>query len=219
MTNGDFTTDDSSKPDYHLHARRIRIYPDNRVIFVGSTLYIGTTPVFYFPYFYQSLDQQSGYQVTPGYSSIFGAYLLTGVTFPITDKLTGTARLDYRTSRGPGFGLNLEYKPNRRVRQPALRSRARPLRQRRRSLRARPRRRAELLAAQRRHEPPSAPTSDNPFANGDEFELSGRRALAPDPARDEDIQFLSYFTHDDHTTSTAPRCRRLPIDETATASR
>ena len=66
VVNGDFTTDDQSQPDYHLHARRIRIYPDNRVVFVDAKLYVGTTPVFYFPYFYQSLDQQSGYQVNPG---------------------------------------------------------------------------------------------------------------------------------------------------------
>ena len=81
LRNSRFSTDDSSMPDYYLKSRRVRIYPDNRVIYIGSTLYIGTTPVFYFPYFYQSLDAQSGYSVSPGYSSEFGEFLLTGVTF------------------------------------------------------------------------------------------------------------------------------------------
>ncbi len=207
---GDFTTDDSSKPDYHLHARRIRIYPDNRVVFVGSTLYVGTTPVFYFPYFYQSLDQQSGYQVTPGYSSIYGAYLLTGVSFPVTDKLTGTARVDYRTSRGAGFGLNLEYKPNRRVATPGSTAGA---------------------GAYASDDDPSVPapigapnssphngaagsgpaSSVNPFANGEEFALQGD-ALSKQIRRAEDLQFLSYFTHDDHTDLNRTSLPRLPID-------
>jgi lipopolysaccharide assembly outer membrane protein LptD (OstA) len=123
---GGFTTDDSSKPDYHLSSRRIRIYPDDRVVYIGSTLYIGTTPVFYFPYFYQSLDQQSGYTVSPGYSSTFGAYLLTGFTFPITDKITGLARLDYRLSRGAAAGLTFEYRPNRKTKTPPAASNITP---------------------------------------------------------------------------------------------
>ena len=118
LRNAQFTTDDRSTPDFHLNARRVRIYPDNRIIYIGSTLYVGSTPVFYFPYFYQSLDQQSGYTVTPGYSSTYGAFLLTGVTFPVTDHITGLVRLDYRTERGPAGGLNFEYKPNKRKKVP-----------------------------------------------------------------------------------------------------
>lgn len=110
----EFTTHDSSKPDYHLTAKRLRIYPDDRAIYVGSTLYVGTTPVFYFPYLYQSLDSQSGYTVAPGYRSEYGAFLSLGVTFPITDKFTGLVRLDYRTRRGFGAGLEIDWKPRQR---------------------------------------------------------------------------------------------------------
>ena len=118
LRNSVFTTDDTSKPDFHLNARRVRIYPDNRVIYIGATLYIGTTPVFYFPYFYQSLDQQSGYRLTPGYSSTYGAYILTGITFPIADHLTGLVRLDYRSTRGVAGGFTFEYKPNKKKKVP-----------------------------------------------------------------------------------------------------
>ena len=118
LRNGAFTTDDRSTPDFHLNAKRVRIYPDNRIIYLGATLYVGATPVFYFPYFYQSLDQQSGYTLTPGYSSTYGAYLLTGITFPVTEHITGLVRLDYRTSRGVAGGLNFEYKPNKKKKVP-----------------------------------------------------------------------------------------------------
>ncbi len=118
LRNSRFTTDDSSQPDFHLNARRVRIYPDNRVIYIGATLYIGATPVFYFPYFYQSLDQQSGYRLTPGYTSTYGAYLLTGITFPVAEHITGLLRLDYRSSRGVAGGLTFEYKPNKKKKNP-----------------------------------------------------------------------------------------------------
>ena len=110
-----FTSHDSSKPDYHVTARRLRIYPDDHAVYVGATLFVGQTPVFYFPYFYQSLDRQSGYRIVPGYNSEYGAYLLLGLTFPITDKVTGLARFDYRTKRGAAAGLDLEYNPRLRT--------------------------------------------------------------------------------------------------------
>ncbi len=118
VRNSGFTTHDSSKPDYHLQAHRVRIYPDNRIIYIGTTLYIGQTPVFYFPYFFQSLDRQSGYTITPGYTSEYGAYLLLGITFPISDKITGLVRLDFRSARGAAAGFNLEYKPKRKPKRP-----------------------------------------------------------------------------------------------------
>ena len=118
LRNSQFTTDDTSQPDFHLNARRVRIYPDNRVIYIGATLYVGATPVFYFPYFYQSLDQQSGYRLTPGYTSTYGAYLLTGITFPVAEHLTALVRLDYRSTRGVAGGVTFEYKPNKKKKTP-----------------------------------------------------------------------------------------------------
>src|SRR5215831_16168623 len=44
IQNGYFTTHDSSKPDFHLHARKIRIYEGDRVIFLNVTAYAGNMP-------------------------------------------------------------------------------------------------------------------------------------------------------------------------------
>ena len=209
---GTFTTDDSSKPDYRIKARRIRIYPDNRIIYVGATLYIGTSRVFYFPYFYQSLDQQSGYQVSPGYSSTFGAYLLGGFAFPVTDHVTGTLHLDYRTSRGPGLGLNFDYKPNRRVPTPVPLTGAAPY-----ASDDDPSTAAGGSGATGSAPHNNAATStgsnraDNPFANGDEYALTGE-ALSRSIRRQDGIQLLTYYTHDDHPDLNRTSLDRLPID-------
>ncbi len=105
VKDGIFTTSDSSKPDYHLRARTVRIYAKDRVIFSNVTLFVGRTPVFWFPYLYQSLDREVSFTITPGYSSVWGAYLLGQYTFPLTENTSGKLRLDLYAERGLGVGF------------------------------------------------------------------------------------------------------------------
>jgi LPS-assembly protein len=109
ILDGLITTSDSSKPDYYLRARTIRIYSGDRIILSNVTLFVGRTPLFWFPYLYQSLNNQFSYNLAPGYDSTWGAYLLTTFTFPITNDVSGLLRVDLRTSRGPAIGLDVHY--------------------------------------------------------------------------------------------------------------
>src|SRR5216117_2766425 len=111
IRDGTFTTHDSAKPDFHLHARKIRIYEKDRVIFQYVTAYIGNVPVFWWPYLYQSLNDAFSFTVSPAFLSSWGPSLLTQVTFPITDNIKGRIRLDYMGRRGPaiGFEPTIEY--------------------------------------------------------------------------------------------------------------
>ena len=108
---GYFTTHDSAKPDFHLRARKIRVYEHDRVIFLNVTAYIGRVPVFWWPYLYQSLDNAFSFSISPAYYSTWGPSLLTQVTFPITDNIQARLRLDYFGRRGFGFGFEptIEY--------------------------------------------------------------------------------------------------------------
>lgn len=108
-TDAIFTTSDSSKPDYFLKAKGVRIYPDDRIIFTGVKLYVGQTPIFYFPYLYQSLDKDAAFTLSPGYSSRWGAFLLTKYTFPISENIAGEFRFDLRSQRGVGVGLGADF--------------------------------------------------------------------------------------------------------------
>jgi LPS-assembly protein len=109
VRNGSFSTSDSSKPDYQIRAKTVRVYPGDRIIFSNATLYVGRVPIFWFPYLYQSLNNEFSLNFSPGYKSDFGAYLETTVGFPVTKDLEGTAHLDLRTTRGVAFGLDLSY--------------------------------------------------------------------------------------------------------------
>src|SRR5438067_12013906 len=106
ITNGTFTTHDSSKPDFHIRAHTIRVYENDRVIFQNVTLYIGRVPVFWWPYMYQSLNDSFSFLVSPAYLSSWGPSLLTQVSFPITEQIRARLRLDYRGRRGLAVGLD-----------------------------------------------------------------------------------------------------------------
>jgi LPS-assembly protein len=103
---GNFTTNDTAKPDFHLHAQKIRYYEDDRVIFQYVTAYIGNVPVFWWPYLYQSLSDTFSFSVTPAYTSTWGPSLLTQIMFPITDYVRARLRLDYFGRRGPAIGFD-----------------------------------------------------------------------------------------------------------------
>ncbi|PYJ39802.1 MAG: hypothetical protein DME84_00525 [Verrucomicrobia bacterium] len=106
IRNGTFTTDDSARSDFHLHAQKIRIYEKDRVIMQYVTAYIGKVPVFWWPYLYESLSDTFSFTVSPAYLSSWGPSLLTQVMFPITDNIKGRLRLDYFGRRGPAIGFD-----------------------------------------------------------------------------------------------------------------
>lgn len=114
VENGNFSTHDAPTPDFHLRARTVRIYEDDRIVFQNVTLYAGKIPLFWFPYIYQSLNDAFSFSISPAYLSSWGPSLLTQVTFPIRDNIKGRLRLDYRVRRGVGVGFDsdIEYGKN-----------------------------------------------------------------------------------------------------------
>jgi lipopolysaccharide export system protein LptA len=105
IENGNFTTHDSPDPSFHLHAKTIRVYEKDYVVFQNVTFYIGKVPVLWWPYAYQSLNDAFSFSVSPAFLSSWGPSLLTQITFPITDKIKSRLRLDYRTRRGVAIGF------------------------------------------------------------------------------------------------------------------
>lgn len=108
VRNGTLTTHDSAKPDFQLRAHTVRVYEKDRVVFQNVTFYIGKVPVFWWPYLYQSLDDEFSFMVSPAFLSNWGPSLLGQVTFPITDHIKGKLRLDYRERRGAAIGFDSE---------------------------------------------------------------------------------------------------------------
>jgi len=105
------TTDDSSMPDFKVKSKSVRIYPDSRVVFVNSTVYVGEVPIFWFPYIWANTDN-SGFEFLPGYDSRWGAYLQTAYSFPVGggDNVMAKVRADYRGEFGFAGGLDATFK-------------------------------------------------------------------------------------------------------------
>jgi lipopolysaccharide export system protein LptA len=111
VENGNFTTHDAPIPDFHLRARKVRVYENDHVVFQNVTFYVRSVPIFWWPYVYQSLNDAFSFSISPAFLSSWGPSLLTQVTFPIHDDIKGRLRLDYRTRRGVavGFDSDIEY--------------------------------------------------------------------------------------------------------------
>ncbi len=100
------TTCNLKNPHYRLEARKIIIYPKKRIKAKSVTLYIGKVPVFYFPYYTQSLKNKSfPFQVSGGKNKDWGYYLLTRYRYRDSENSKGRLIFDEYEKRGEGLGL------------------------------------------------------------------------------------------------------------------
>ncbi len=111
LEKGYITTCDLDKPHYRLQAREVRIYLGDKVVAKHMVLFIGNTPVFYWPYYIQPLkDQKAHITIMPGHSSDWGYYSLMSYRYNIDDNNRGDVLLDYRSKKGLAAGVNHYYK-------------------------------------------------------------------------------------------------------------
>lgn len=114
-TDSYFTTHDLANPGYRVKAKRMTIYPNDRVVMHQVTVYSHNTPVFWFPYVTQPLDDEVGYKFTPGYSNNWGAFLLNQYGVIHGDHTLAQYKLDLRSTRGVAIGadfISLKQKDN-----------------------------------------------------------------------------------------------------------
>jgi LPS-assembly protein len=105
------TTEDIAQPLVKLRAKRIKLIPGRKIEAHEATLYIGSIPVFYFPYYSRNLTENAGHlNLLPGYRTAFGPFLLTTYTWYLNEDLDGAVHVDYRQKRGPGVGPDLNYR-------------------------------------------------------------------------------------------------------------
>ena len=106
---GYFTTCSMDHPHYRFAAKKISLFPGDKMQAQKVTLYLGSVPLIYVPRFNYSMKEPIMHvQVEPGSSKDWGMYLLSIWRMNLTDNLSGRAFLDYRSKLGwaEGFGLN-----------------------------------------------------------------------------------------------------------------
>jgi len=108
MLDSVMTTHDSSDPNYRLKAKKITVYPEDKIVFRNLSVYAGDTRVFWLPYLSQPLDEELGYHWLPGFRTSWGAFLLNRYGFMIGDHTLATLRLDVRSERGFAGGVDFK---------------------------------------------------------------------------------------------------------------
>ena len=97
-------------PTWRLSADEIRVKSGDRMTAWGVWLYTGRVPVFYLPYFSQSLnDPRPPIEIKPGYTQALGAYVRTAYNFYMGQGQFGTLRYDWMDKLGNGYGAGEHY--------------------------------------------------------------------------------------------------------------
>lgn len=107
------TCDPEGYPEYSVRASSATLEGERILRAKNLRLQIGPVPFFWFPYLRADLKGWSNVEITPGYSSDMGAFVLGGYKYSINDYLSTYTHLDYRYKRGVGVGEDLMWKdPN-----------------------------------------------------------------------------------------------------------
>ncbi|MDD5557326.1 MAG: hypothetical protein PHN82_08765 [bacterium] len=110
VENGYVTTCDYPKPHTSLRAKTIYIYPGDSIVAHNVVFNAYETPVFWSPYAkYSLVDDESPYNMVPGFTSDWGFFLLTAFDVYKTKNIRVTPHLDFRSKRGLGSGVTVSH--------------------------------------------------------------------------------------------------------------
>ncbi len=111
IQNGSATTCNLEHPHYEVRGKSIKIIDNDKMIVKSAFIYVLNVPVFWLPYLIVPLqpDVNLPFAVSVGYNSQLGYFIETTKGFSVTKEIQGKAHLDYRTRRGVGGGIDLNY--------------------------------------------------------------------------------------------------------------
>jgi lipopolysaccharide assembly outer membrane protein LptD (OstA)/preprotein translocase subunit YajC len=112
MRRGYLTTCDLYKPHWRIVAKKVEMYPEDRVVAKDASFLIGNWPLITLPQYVQVLnDRRPRVTVIPGSDKNWGYYVLTAWRYYFNEGFKGRLHLDYRERKDLAEGLDLAYKP------------------------------------------------------------------------------------------------------------
>ena len=111
LHNSVITTCEGENPEFYIRAGSSRIVRGEEIYSEDVVVYLWGVPVFYLPYAKRDLQsEKTNIDVTPGYSSRMGGFLLTSYNYKLNESTGAATRLDYRSKRGVAFGQDVAWK-------------------------------------------------------------------------------------------------------------
>ncbi len=106
-----FSTCNCRYPHYHLKAQRIEIILGESLTAYHTVLYVGATPLFYFPWVWRSIrDNRPPFSIRVGYNSTDGVYVKTKFNYFFRDGNYGSLLLDFLDKKGVGTGVDHKFR-------------------------------------------------------------------------------------------------------------
>ena len=113
INNGYMSTCPLDEPHWRITAKKMEIYPGDKIVARNVVVYIGSVPIFYWPKFSDSLkDRRGNISLVPGRTSDWGEYIFSGYRYEFKDNVKGEFKLDYRKKKGWAYGWDQRYQTN-----------------------------------------------------------------------------------------------------------
>jgi len=110
MEQGFMTTCDHDVPHFRMQARRMDVYPGDKAIARGVTMFLGRVPIMHLGKYVQDLKNKPWFTFMPGSDKDLGLFMLTRSRFKLTENTTTTLLLDAYERQGFGWGSETKYK-------------------------------------------------------------------------------------------------------------
>ncbi|NCC51399.1 MAG: LPS-assembly protein LptD [Spartobacteria bacterium] len=104
------TTCEGEDPQFYIRSKNASLTDQSVIRAKNVVFFLQSVPIFYFPYFKYDINRQTNWDILPGYSSLWGAYLLTAYNYRMNDYMHGATHLDYRSKRGFGVGQDFKWR-------------------------------------------------------------------------------------------------------------
>jgi len=106
------TSCDFVPPHYHFTATRVSLLPNVHLIAWNTVFFLGRVPVFYLPFFYQSLKPNPFIitKINVGYDQRNGVEVQTDNRIRLSPLYTERVYLDYFSRQNPGLGNEIDYR-------------------------------------------------------------------------------------------------------------
>ena len=108
LSEATFTTCHKDHPHYHVRVKEARLVDEKYLSAKGATFYIGKVPVFYLPFWKQTLSA-SVFTFRFGHGSEWGPYAKVRATLPLSAEMNSLTDVNIYTKRGIGLGQGFEW--------------------------------------------------------------------------------------------------------------
>ena len=107
ISGGSFTTCELEEPHYHIVAKKMIIYPKDKIIAHNISWYEGKIKIITLPYFLIFLDRKTQQPILPkiGKNSSDGWFIKTYFNYYVDEKSYGTLYIDWLEKKGIGTGV------------------------------------------------------------------------------------------------------------------